>query len=53
MKRNRQLLNSNRCAFLAAGFAVAAWAPMNPFVKDRFDLDEHTLGLLLSKKISG
>ena len=47
MKRDRQLLNSNRCAFLAAGFAVAAWAPMIPFVKDRFDLDEHTFGLLL------
>ena len=47
MKHESQLLNSNRCAFLAAGFAVAAWAPMIPFVKDRFDLDEHTLGLLL------
>lgn len=43
----RQLLNSNRCAFLAAGFAVAAWAPMIPFVKDRFQFDEHQLGLLL------
>lgn len=45
--KDRQLLNSNRCAFLAAGFAVAAWAPMIPFVKERFALDEHQLGLLL------
>lgn len=42
-----QLLNSNRCSFLAAGFAVAAWAPMIPYVKERFALDEHQLGLLL------
>ena len=45
--KDRQLLNSNRCSFLAAGFAVAAWAPMIPFVKERFALDEHQLGLLL------
>ena len=33
--------------FLAAGFAIAAWAPIIPFIKDRFALDEHGLGLLL------
>lgn len=43
----RKLIFSNRLSFLAAGFSVAAWAPMIPYVKDRFSLDEHTLGLLL------
>lgn len=43
----RKLIFSNRISFLAAGFSIAAWAPMIPYVKDRFSLDEHTLGLLL------
>lgn len=43
----KKLLLSNRVAFLIAGFAIAAWAPMIPFVKERFALDEHSLGLLL------
>ena len=43
----RKLIFSNRLSFLAAGFSIAAWAPMIPYVKDRFSLDEHTLGLLL------
>lgn len=42
-----KFLNSNRIAFLIAGFCIAAWAPMIPFVKERFELDEHNLGLLL------
>lgn len=40
-------LLSNRIAFLIAGFCIAAWAPMIPFVKERFALDEHNLGILL------
>ena len=44
---HKKLILSNRIAFLIAGFAIAAWAPMIPFVKERFALDEHTLGLLL------
>lgn len=44
---HRNMLFSNRMSFLSAGFAIAAWAPMIPFVKERFNLDEHTLGLLL------
>lgn len=40
-------IRSNRVGFLAAGFAIAAWAPIIPFIKDRFALDEHGLGLLL------
>lgn len=43
----RKLIFSNRLSFLAAGFSIAAWAPMIPYVKDRFNLDEHSLGLLL------
>lgn len=42
-----QLIFSNRASFFMAGFCIAAWAPMIPFVKDRFGLDEHNLGLLL------
>lgn len=42
-----KLLWSNRIAFLVAGFCIAAWAPMIPFVKYRFGLNEHDLGLLL------
>lgn len=44
---HKKLILSNRIAFLIAGFAIAAWAPMIPFVKERFALDEHSLGLLL------
>lgn len=47
MATNQQLINANRFSFLAAGFAVAAWAPMIPLIKDRYALNEHDLGLLL------
>lgn len=40
-------MTSNRAGFLAAGFAIAAWAPIIPFIKERFALNEHGLGLLL------
>ena len=40
-------MRSNRVGFLAAGLAIAAWAPLIPYVKARFGLDEHGLGLLL------
>lgn len=30
-----------------AGFSVASWAPLVPYVKQRMGLDEGTLGLLL------
>ena len=43
----RPLFWSNRISFLVAGFCIAAWAPMIPYVKERFGLDEHNLGLLL------
>ena len=44
---HKPMMLSNRASFLVAGFCIAAWAPMIPFVKERFGLDEHNLGLLL------
>ncbi|EGH43789.1 major facilitator transporter, partial [Pseudomonas syringae pv. pisi str. 1704B] len=39
--------SSTRIAFFIAGFSVASWAPLVPYVKQRMGLDEGTLGLLL------
>lgn len=47
MTEYKKNLFANRASFLVAGFCIAAWAPMIPFIKDRFALDEHNLGLLL------
>ncbi len=38
---------STRLAFLTAGLAMAAWAPLVPYVKARLGLGEAELGLLL------
>lgn len=38
---------STRLAFLTAGLAMAAWAPLVPYAKARLDLGEGELGLLL------
>ncbi len=38
---------ATKALFFIAGFGVAAWAPLVPFVKIRFNLAEDTLGLLL------
>lgn len=38
---------ASRCAFLVAGLVVSAWAPLVPYVKQRLDLNEAALGLLL------
>jgi predicted MFS family arabinose efflux permease len=38
---------STRLAFLVAGLAMSAWAPLVPFAKARMGLDEASLGLLL------
>ena len=42
-----RLINSNRAAFWIPGFAMASWGPFIPYVKDRFDLTEDHLGVLL------
>jgi predicted MFS family arabinose efflux permease len=38
---------ATRLSFLAAGFVMACWAPLIPFVKANADVDEAQLGLLL------
>ena len=38
---------ATRLAFLVAGFGVACWAPLVPFAKERLQVDDGTLGLLL------
>lgn len=38
---------ATKALFFIAGFGVAAWAPLVPFIKIRFSLAEDTLGLLL------
>jgi fucose permease len=38
---------STRLAFLAAGLAMSAWAPLVPFAKERLALGEADLGMLL------
>lgn len=36
-----------RCAFFLAGFTVATWAPMIPVIKERLQIGDDILGLLL------
>ncbi len=43
----KRMIRSNRAAFLAAGFGIAAWAPMIPYVQERFALNQQELGVLL------
>lgn len=40
-------LTATRLAFLIAGLATVAWAPIVPYAKGRVGLDEGALGLLL------
>ena len=42
-----QLRRATRFAFLAVGLAMSAWAPLVPFAKQRLQLGEAQLGLLL------
>ncbi|MGQ7248361.1 MFS transporter [Halomonas sp. V046] len=44
-QRARQ--GATRLIFLIAGVGLASWAPLVPYVKERFALNEGTLGLLL------
>ena len=36
-----------RCSFFLAGFTVATWAPMIPAVKERLQIGDDILGMLL------
>lgn len=38
---------ATRLSFLVAGFGIACWAPLAPFVKQRLAVDDGTLGLLM------
>lgn len=38
---------ATRASFFIAGFAVAAWAPLVPYVRERLALDDRELGFLL------
>lgn len=38
---------ATRLGFLVAGFGIACWAPMVPFIKASLNINEATLGLLL------
>ncbi|ROT98570.1 MFS transporter [Histidinibacterium lentulum] len=38
---------ATRLSFVAAGFGIACWAPLIPFVKDRLGVAEGAFGLLL------
>ena len=44
---HRHLLVANRTAFMIIGIIEAAWAPLVPYVKSAFSIDEGTLGLLM------
>lgn len=43
----RPAIHATRWVFLLSGIAMAAWAPMVPYVKARFALDDAALGLVL------
>lgn len=43
----RHPIIANRTAFLVIGCLEAAWAPLVPYVKNAFGLDEATLGMLM------
>ena len=45
--QHKHLLVANRVAFMAIGVLEAAWAPLVPYVKSSFAIDEGTLGLLM------
>lgn len=45
--QHKHLLVSNRVAFMVIGVLEAAWAPLVPYVKSAFAIDEGTLGLLM------
>lgn len=46
-QQNRNLKTANKTAFLIIGVLESAWAPIIPFVKNSFSLDESEMGLLM------
>ena len=45
--QHKHLLVANRVAFMVIGVLEAAWAPLVPYVKSAFAIDEGSLGLLM------
>lgn len=45
--QHKHMLVANRTAFMIIGIIEAAWAPLVPYVKNAFAIDEGTLGLLM------
>lgn len=45
--QDKHPLIANRTAFMIIGCLEAAWAPLVPYVKNAFSLNEETLGLLM------
>lgn len=45
--QHKHLLVANRVVFMIIGVLEAAWAPLVPYVKRAFAIDEGTLGLLM------
>lgn len=47
MVQHKNLRIANKTAFLIIGILESAWAPLIPFVKDTFSLDEGEIGFLM------
>ena len=45
--QHKNLLTANRVAFMIIGFLEASWAPLVPYVKSAFAMDEASLGMLM------
>ncbi|WFQ79175.1 MFS transporter [Xenorhabdus sp. SF857] len=43
----KQPVIATRVSFFIAGFSIASWAPLIPLVKERFGLDDGSMGLLI------
>lgn len=47
INRTQKAKRATQAVFLVCGFALSSWAPMVPFAKERLNLNESDLGLLL------
>ncbi len=47
LQRVQKAKRATQAVFLVCGFALSSWAPMVPFAKERLNLNESDLGLLL------
>jgi fucose permease len=47
MNNLKRATNATKVIFLVCGLAVSSWAPMIPFVKDKLQINDGSLGLLI------